>query len=88
MKKIIGLLVGLLLIVSCGSGKLTDDEFEKIKNEYQDEIMDYKSQLIQLKVNRDANETGKNQQKIKKRMKIKNRARIQVLIQKIKLKMK
>ena len=46
--------------------KITDDEFEKIKNEYQDEIMDYKSQLIQLKVNRDANETGKNQQKIKK----------------------
>ena len=45
--------------------KITDDEFEKIKNEYQDEIMDYKSQLIQLKVNRDANETGKNQQKIK-----------------------
>ncbi len=29
--------------------KITDDEFEKIKNEYQDEIMDYKSQLIQLK---------------------------------------
>ena len=33
MKKIIGLLVGLLLIVSCGSGKLTDDQFEKIVRE-------------------------------------------------------
>ena len=29
MKKIIGLLVGLLLIMSCGAGKLTDDQFEK-----------------------------------------------------------
>ena len=33
MKKIIGLLVGLLLIMSCGAGKLTDDEFEKIVRE-------------------------------------------------------
>ena len=33
MKKIIGLLVGLLLIVSCGTGTLSDDEFEKIVRE-------------------------------------------------------
>ena len=33
MKNILGLLVGLLLIVSCGSGKLTDDQFEKIVRE-------------------------------------------------------
>ena len=33
MQKIIGLLVGLLLIVSCGAGTLSDDEFEKIVRE-------------------------------------------------------
>lgn len=46
--------------------KITDDEFEKISNEYQEETIEYKTQLINIKNNQNAKESGKNQEKIKK----------------------
>ena len=46
--------------------RITDDEFEKINNEYQEQIIKYKTQLINIKIKQSAKEKGRNQEKIKK----------------------